>query len=76
MQPDLLGDCPERLALLRQMADLFIALAPMGMARGRSCGGKQECSRVGRRGRRRRLDDGGLGSPSQGAPSGWHVEFL
>lgn len=40
--PDLLGNSPERPALLRQMADLRLARAPMGVARGRLYGGGQE----------------------------------
>jgi hypothetical protein len=76
MEPDLLSNGPERPALLRQMADLLIALSPVGVAWGRSCGGGQEGSRRGRRGRRRHLDDGGRGSPNQGSPSGRHVEWL
>src|SRR4029453_16848166 len=50
VQPDLLGNRPERPALLRQMADLLIAPAPVGMARGRPCGGGQGGGSLGRRG--------------------------
>jgi hypothetical protein len=71
MQLDLLGNRLERPALLRQVADLLIAQAPVG-------GGdaSTEWGWLGRRGRRRRLDDGGLGSAGQGEPGGRHVDLL
>jgi len=63
MQPDLLGNRLERPALLRQVADLLIAHAPVDAA-------------LVRRGRGRYLDDSGLVRESQGEHSGRHVDIL
>ena len=66
MQPDLLGNRLERPALLRQVANLRIALAPLGVVRGHLCGGQKACGRLGGRGRHRRLDDSRLVCERQG----------
>jgi hypothetical protein len=76
VEPDLLGNRPERPALLRQMADLLIVQAPVGVARGCPCGGEQVGSRLGRRRRRRRLDDHGRIHAGQGEPGGWPMDIL
>jgi hypothetical protein len=70
MPPNVLGNCPERpawLGWLGQLADLCIALVPVGVARGRLVGRGEGCARLGRWGRRRRLDTRGLGRERQGA---------
>ena len=76
MPPDLRGDRLERPALPRQVADLLIAQASVGVARGRPVGGWQGGGRLGCRGRRRRLDDRGLVGERPGEARGRHVESL
>jgi hypothetical protein len=76
MPPDVLGNRLERPAVPRQVADLRIAQTPVGVARRRAVGGWPEGGRRGRRGRRWRLDDRGLGRERQRKPSGRHRDIL
>ena len=75
MQPDLLGNRLERPALLRQMADLLIAPAPVGTARGHPVGETREGSSLGQRGRAGALMTADWSVPP-GEARGRHVERL
>jgi hypothetical protein len=76
MQPNLLGNRPERPAVLREMTDLLIAPAPVGTTLEHPVGEMREGFSLGQRGRGRRLDDAGLVHAAWGEPGGRHVERL
>jgi hypothetical protein len=76
MQPNLLGNRPERLALPRQVADLLIAQAPVDAALGCLSRRQRACGRRGRREKSRRLDDSGLGRERQGECRGRHMDIF